>query len=92
MIWTKDSAKNYLLSLPDEEIKIATEIILAELDDAMNELKYLGIDEETLAAKNYLASLQSLPLTYTEDEKKFYRRIECSCKYFEKESCSLALR
>lgn len=71
MIWTKDSAKNYLLNFPNEEIKIATEIILAELDDAMTELKYLGIDEKTLAAKNYLESLPSLPMTYTEDEKNF---------------------
>ena len=71
MIWTKDSAKNYLFSLPQEEIRIATEIILAELDDTMTELKYLGIDEKTLIAKNYLSSLPSLPLAYTDDEKNF---------------------
>ena len=71
MIWTKDSAKNYLLGLPDEKIKMATEIILSELDDAITELKYLGIDEETLKAKKFLENLPSLPLAYTDNEENF---------------------
>ena len=84
MLWTKETAKSYLLGLPQKEIRIATEIILAELDDAINELKNLGIDEETLNAKKYLSSLPSLPLTYTDAEKSFIDKLNAAVNVLRK--------
>lgn len=66
-----DEARKITLTGDVAGVTFATEIILSELDDAMTELKYLGIDEETLTAKNYLANLPLLPMAYTDDEKPF---------------------
>lgn len=96
MEWTEDSVKFYILgaiSTMPSSVNMAMIFYSSEFEKmkekfayAMDTLKFLGIDEETINALENLKRLLSLPLTYTNEEKPFVEKLNAWVNALKKNS------